>query len=117
MNCPLQSSFTRVGAKLKHDGRGRESGLRPGVGLKGATAFAEYVAKEEKAPIFALPWRPFLSLDSPLKSKWFADVRLEVIKTRDPDALGRLELLVIAELANPINTRRVVTFSRQVIPH
>ena len=33
--------------------------LHPDVGLKGATFFAEEAAKEEKASIFCLQWRPF----------------------------------------------------------
>jgi putative aminopeptidase len=46
------------------------------VGLKGAAAFAEQAAKEGRAPDFVFAIDTFVSSDSPLESKRFADAEL-----------------------------------------
>jgi putative aminopeptidase FrvX len=46
------------------------------VGLKGAAAFAELAAKEGRAPDFVFAIDTFVSSDSPLESKRFADAEL-----------------------------------------
>jgi len=46
------------------------------VGLKGAAAFAEQAAKEGRAPDFVFAVDTFVSSDSPLESKRFADAEL-----------------------------------------
>ena len=46
------------------------------VGLKGAAAFAEQAAKENRVPDFVFAIDTFVSSDSPLESKRFADAKL-----------------------------------------
>ncbi len=46
------------------------------VGLKGATAFAERIAKEGNVPDFVFAIDTFVSSDSPLESKRFADAEI-----------------------------------------
>lgn len=46
------------------------------VGLKGAAAFAEQAAKEGRVPNFVFAIDTFVSSDSPLESKRFADAKL-----------------------------------------
>jgi putative aminopeptidase len=46
------------------------------IGLKGAAAYAERTAKEGKAPDFVFAVDTFVSSDSPLESKRFADAEL-----------------------------------------
>jgi len=46
------------------------------VGLKGAAAFAEQAAKEGRVPDFVFAIDTFVSSDSPLESKRFADAKL-----------------------------------------
>jgi putative aminopeptidase FrvX len=46
------------------------------VGLKGAAAFAEQAAKEGRIPDFVFAVDTFVSSDSPLESKRFADAEL-----------------------------------------
>jgi putative aminopeptidase FrvX len=46
------------------------------VGLKGAAAFAEQAAKENRVPDFVFAIDTFVSSDSPLESKRFADAEL-----------------------------------------
>jgi len=46
------------------------------VGLKGAAAFAEQLAKEGRVPDFVFAIDTFVSSDSPLESKRFADAKL-----------------------------------------
>src|SRR5215472_1433492 len=46
------------------------------VGMKGATAFAKQVVKENRVPQFVFPVEAFVSSASPLESKRFADAKL-----------------------------------------
>lgn len=46
------------------------------VGLKGAAAFAEQAARENRVPDFVFAIDTFVSADSPLESKRFADAKL-----------------------------------------
>ena len=46
------------------------------VGLKGAAAFAEQAAKEERTPDFVFAIDTFVSADSPLESKRFGDAEI-----------------------------------------
>src|SRR6516162_3642673 len=46
------------------------------VGLKGAAAFAEQAAKEGRTPDFVFAVDTFVSSDSPLESKRFADAEI-----------------------------------------
>jgi len=47
------------------------------VGLKGAAAFAEQAAKEGRVPDFVFAIDTFVSSDSPLEVKRFADAEME----------------------------------------
>ncbi len=64
------------------------------VGLKGAAAFAERAAKEGRAPDFVFAIDTFVSSDSPLESKRFADAELGkgfVVRAVDNSNIVRLE--------------------------
>lgn len=62
------------------------------VGLKGAAAYAEHTAKEGKTPDFVFAIDTFVSSDSPLESKRFADAEIGkgfVIRAVDSSNIAR----------------------------
>jgi putative aminopeptidase FrvX len=66
------------------------------VGLKGAAAFAEQAARENRVPDFVFAIDTFVSSDSPLESKRFADAKLGegfVIRAIDNSNIVPLEYL------------------------
>lgn len=77
------------------------------VGLKGAAAFAEQAAKEGRSPDFVFAIDTFVSSDSPLESKRFADAELGkgfVVRAVDNSNIVPLEYVDrVVELAKENN--------------